>query len=409
MKLGDKLFEPEEERIKIVSGPKKVAKPNMTVENSLLKEIKSRPYEVEPWLVYCDWLEANGSNRADLIRELLQGRLPPTAMELEKYKPRAIAANKPPSENDFDFAKIPKEYQTDVDAIGQVKIFRNFPRDLDGRLPLKRRAVLSYTGNDPWSFSKQPCLIVRSPVRRRDPQCLTVAIEDIIVRNQAYNWAEARWLWDRHTDPPKSPMKPNDALFKNAAKTVQQLKTRSNPTEKQRQQLGTHLLDLGLHKQAFELFGIRWDDSLDRITCKMPRVVENPMVEKGDYPIKKGNAQQQLKRLLASSKFKLDLNDTIGFREQIWFAAPWKIKPLIDQVYESRKSTMKTKRKCHLRLFAFPKQTGQSKRAVFVGCDKQGKNHSLYIETTQSNDRLALVSWQREFWFDMQRLGMSEN
>lgn len=381
----------------------------MSTEKDLLQVIRSNPYSAEPWMVYCDWLEENGSDRAGLIRSELIHRIPYSLHEFDAFSGWVEQAlNADP--NQVVKHKVAKNYVNDMDQVCPDKVLRNLQRNLDGRFPLKRRAVLAAYGNAPWTMKRQNCLVVCTPERRRAEPRINVRIESVILRNQAQNWTNATWLWNKSISEPEQIVDAQSVQLEHASAAVEELLEKPSLTSAQRCKLAIHLLDLLRFKEAFELYEIDWDPALTEALCQVPFVPENPLVDGKAARLARENQPSPSSKNLnswsvANNQLKYNLSHAAAIRSELWRAAPWKIKSTIDALFKYRKHRLKSQRETKLRLFALPKQPQQSKLSVMVGCDKEGKNHRVWAEFTAANDRLALPEWQRDFWFDMQRVG----
>ena len=373
-----------------------------------IQEIKANPHSTEPWLVYCDWLEESEPELAKSIRSELVHRLPFNSNDFEVYRQwieRAQAGEDPIIKH-----QVKPSFQKDMDRVSEKKVLLNLQRDLDGRLPLKRRAVLIAYGEDPWAMGRQKCLVVVTPERRRSNPRVNIRIENLILRNHSQNWTQARWLWDATASIPGSSVTIDQILLKQAKEGIRKLEGKKELTDPERQRYCIHLLDQLRFLEAFDLYGIRWHPTLDKLLAQVPFFPDNPMVDQKHAKVFRENPAKGTKQysdwIFAKHHHQNAIKFSRSLKTELWRAAPWKIKKTIDRVFDVRSKTLKTKRECKLRLFALPKQAGQSKLSVIVGCDKEGENHSIYLENTGVNDRLAEPGWQRDFWFDMKRVGM---
>ncbi len=373
-------------------------------EKAIIEEIKSDPSNVDSWLVYSDWLAEFKPKDAELIRKELAHRIPFQPGDFEIY--RKSIQHSQAGEESVKKHSVLSQYQDDMERVSESKVLLNLRRQLDGRLPLKRSAILAAYGNDPWSVSRQPCLVVTTPGRRRDKPIVNVRIESLILRNHAQNWTNARWLWDSEVSTPPDPVDLSAVQLNQATAGIKKLNSKNKLKELERRQLAIHLLDQLKFSEAFTLYDISYDLELDSKRAQVPFIPEDPL---SPFPKKPNKETKQYKNWVWLKRHREHLNQSGDrLKTELWRSAPWKVREIIDQTFEVRRQTLRTVRECKLRLFALPKQTGSSKFAVFIGCDKSGNNHSIYLGRSATNDHLAEPDWQRDFWFDMNRVGMLE-
>ncbi len=371
-------------------------------EEGLIQEIKSDPSNVDSWLVYCDWLEEFRSKDAAAIRKELAYRIPFQPEDFEAY--RTSIQHSLSGEEAVKKHRVVSKYQDDMERVSESKVLLNLRRQLDGRLPLKRSAILAAYGNNPWSMSRQRCLVVTTPQRRRDKPILNVRIESLILRNHAQNWTNARWLWDCEVSTPPDPADIDKVQLDQAAARSEKLSSKKKLAEHERRQLSIHLLDQLKFSEAFALYDIAYDLELDNMRAQVPLIPKNPIAP---FPPKPNKESKKYPTWIRGERYRDFLNQAgARLKTELWRSAPWKIRETIDQTFRFRQQNLKSVRECKLRLFALPKQTGSSKRGVFIGCDKAGNNHRIYLDSSAINDHLAEPDWQRDFWFDMKRVGM---
>jgi len=96
----------------------------------------------------------------------------------------------------FDPAKVEAAFAPELLHLDAERLLWSFPRDDDGRLPLKEVVLLVQVPTTQGLGRKQRWLAAISPNARREPQRVTLVMVERVGSETSHVWDEARWLWD---------------------------------------------------------------------------------------------------------------------------------------------------------------------------------------------------------------------
>lgn len=389
----------------------------MLNERDFQAAIARDPFALEPWLVYADWLDESGSLDAAFIRSQLQPRMPHSESELDSVR-TIVSAIRETDNNivQLDFPDV--ESNVDTDGINAKRIVQNFPRDDDGRLPLGRTAILACYGEDPRTIKRQRCLAVFSPKRRRDKQVLSVQFDDLIVRNHAYDWSGARWLWTEGSQSQESPISPSDVLIKDRKKKLPALlkaHTSGSLTDPQRAALSIYLLDEARIVEALALYGIGIDETLVARQHQFPlhKANKNAVRKQLSLYRKEGrvwtlddlrSGKGSIENYLIRESYVSAWISATFLHSWSWRLAPWKIAASLRREHEERSQIKRIRKDYYMRLIAFPNQTAASKNSLVLRISKDGEKFALGEFSTSANDRFPEHLWKRDIWFEAGRI-----
>jgi hypothetical protein len=270
------------------------------------------------------------------------------------------------------------------------RISGGFPREDDGRLMLG--ATLLLQPQDPAitnELLRSDWLAAVGPVKRKDPQVITVGISSVIPGNHPYRWDTAEALWNPRLPEPGDGERRGVAGLdlsilglKDRDKNIAALeKAVASPkaSDADRVALCILLQDAGRFGEAFALFGLDANDDVWR-------VVSGQMLHAG-----------------------LDKEReawTAAVQDACRFCAPWLIKRLMTPTDEAADKKRKAKTPRY-RLFALPHQPQVSKTSLMLTADNaKGANPRFELEGVGSNTRLAEILWKRPIDMDIQRFGL---
>jgi uncharacterized protein (TIGR02996 family) len=385
-----------------------------------LEEIRRTPRDMTAWLVYADWLEERGDERAAEIRQQCQWRLPLGEDDVAHLAAISAARKHAAASNvrvAIDMRAAPpygiREPQTlavDLQNLDALAIARNFPRDDEGVFERGASVLLAPYASDLGAGGvggghREAWL--NAVCERTGEQCsIVVKVAERVSRHEPYNWSKTRWLWDRRAAGADrqqqwsfSPARLEKAAFFERFPRLEAMlraEREGKLAEFDRQALCVLLLDEARFGEALALYGLRLAPSAANVLVALPSRDGKPS---GAH---------------LPSSFQ---PSWIPFlRRQLWSMAPWRMAELMrrEQILaRTRHGEVAPKR-----LTPLPDQPYAAKIALLLGVEEEGEPDAprrasaktpfrLFLETTNSQDRLAEADWKRPLEFDLARLGLA--
>lgn len=264
----------------------------------------------------------------------------------------------------------------DLHHLAPDLLMSHFPREVDGRLPLRGTVLLAtYDSLLPQSRDRQMWLAACAPQRRRDPQVVTLALVSLIGVNHAHRWDQARWLWDLRQEATSEKTRWGVAGLdlkmlgmENRDEHITFFTERcSRPDSSLADRVSLCLLlqDARRFEDAFALFGVEFSSDVAKVLY---------------------NQALSLYTATHTASWSATLIDVLAS------AAPWRFTALPAGT--------------HQRICALPHQPQQSKLCLmFVtpGKRQQGTAAILLLENTASNKVWPHTAWQRPLELDLKR------
>jgi uncharacterized protein (TIGR02996 family) len=379
-------------------------------EEAFLRAIADLPYDIEPRLVYADWLEEHGDPRAQKVRAECRYRLPITPQETRHLTAIAAARERAdasqvvvavnPSAPGYALGDGMTGFGAlaeDLKHLSPREVARIFPRDDKGRLQLNCTVLLdSYRCTEAVPRYRELWLTATGPARRSDPQVITVKLDLLIGENHAHNWSQERWWWDRrcasYDDQARwgitgaalravtGPRRGKRVAELQAGWRVGKL------TPAERISLCTVLQDEGRFEEALRISGVEYPEELSRLLngekFRLPGGCDHPAAE-----------------AMSARAAKL--------RRALWEAAPWRFAQGLEAA-QARLDAWRQERSGRsamvpqLRLFIFPGSTHARKPGLMLVPNAAGQPR-LSIVFTASNVVLPESHWKRPVELDIAR------
>jgi hypothetical protein len=271
-----------------------------------------------------------------------------------------------------------------------------FPREADGRLPLGVVAALARIGDAPVNdLLRAPWLVAAGPAKRRDPQQVTIDVQEIILANHPHRWDSHPAIWDPALPPPSDADRWGVAGLDLSRLGLEDRDTRiaalsaacekPDASEAERAMLCILLQDAGRLGEALALFGLRADDDIWRIVS--------------------GDALTP-----AFAQHRAAWAESVC--EALRTCAPWTIRRSIAADVERQKAWAAEKKgrrrqPPRFRLFHLPHQPQQSKVSLMLTAETvDGDRPRFDLEASASNFRLPEVLWKRSGDLDLRRFGL---
>ena len=314
-------------------------------------------------------------------------RTVPPIGDTELKRLKAIAAARTEAASHPESVEIEPSISTYAGLTGvdeeslRWRIAVEFPREDDGRLPLGSTVLMARMGESQGNeMLRSDWLAAVGPVKRRDPQTITVGIRDVIPANHPYRWDDMPSVWNPKLAAPSDAERWGvDGLTFDGGdppgqiERLRKLNGKGGATEADKAMLCMLLLDAGLFGEALDLYRIEASDDVWRIATG-------------------GMLHPGLDREREAW--------TESVRRALWQCAPWKIARLVAERSASAKKAPR------LRLFALPMQPQQSKTSLMLVAAGKSKTPTFDVEGNGSNLRLAELLWQRPVDLDIRRFGL---
>ncbi len=397
----------------------------MPEEHAFIAAIQADPANLTTWLVFADWLEEQGDPRCEAIRRDCRCWSPFSWDEVSYLQTVACARRAaseelvvwgfdrqrvrelttPPSSleaTEMSFGLYRESLDTlrdDLAHISREKIARYFPREDDGRLPLKCDVLLAVYGCLACggaaldASTPRLWLTASSPRRRRDRQVITLRLQPLVGRNQPYHWSQARELWDTRADLVRD-IGAELPSFDNGGQLRSKLLEKHAAGEldfAERKTLTLLLQDVARFEEAFALWDLVFDGSLRAI-------IQGP-----SDPMLRGRFD-----LATGQHASVDLWKP-ALRRILWEAAPWRLAELVEDETQQRdrRSWQRHYVAPSLRLAYLPKRPGEAQRSLLLHMPYQKTDRAkLTLGRTRIDRVLPVTAWKRPVEIDLARLGL---